>query len=157
MFQYDFSLFFNLVSRFQEVHAPLICWQIALGSREQRGLRDVRAFKTSSCSGSERNISIVHCQLKISKSRYWWKMSKWRKTGSRNDHKEMFQTMKRERTIHLGIKSEEDVCTSWEIIFEILYLYGIFYIIKCVSLFTFYRFQAIKFYILLFILWHWNR
>ena len=66
--------------------------------------------------------NIFNCRLSVeymSKSRYWWKMSKWRKTGSRNDHKEMFQTMKRERTIHLGIKSEEDVCTSWEIIFEI--------------------------------------
>ena len=43
----------------------------------------------------------------------------------------MFQTMKRERTIHLGIKSEEDVCTSSEIIFEIfeiLYLYEILHL-----------------------------
>ena len=39
--------------------------------------------------------------------------------------------MKRERIIHLGIKSEEDVCTSWEIIFEIfeiLYLYEILHL-----------------------------
>ena len=124
-------LFFNLVSRFQEVQAPLSCWQIALG--KTRPGRAGPKKMNKKIRRYEKN-NIFNCRLSVeymSKSRYWWKMSKWRKTGSRNDHKEMFQTMKRERTIYLEIKSEEDICTSWEIIFEIfeiLYLYEILHL-----------------------------